>query len=62
VPFLELKECHCRWPLGDPREPGFACCGLDRVTLAGTAEPDPRTRYCAFHLNLSADRGVSHGA
>jgi len=64
IPFLDTEERHCRWPIGDPRSADFVCCGLDRVmvTVADETMPDPRTHYCPFHLNASANRGVSHGA
>lgn len=34
-----LRSWHCRWPIGDPREPGFAFCGRQVA-----ARP-----YCADH-------------
>jgi GcrA cell cycle regulator len=36
-----LPEGACRWPLGDPAEPGFAFCGAPRVRLRP---------YCGSHL------------
>lgn len=28
VPLIELTNSMCRWPIGDPKEPGFGFCGL----------------------------------
>lgn len=40
VPLLDLgREC-CRWPIGDPKQPGFGFCG--RKQLNGLS-------YCARH-------------
>lgn len=54
IPFLALEPQHCRWPIGDPREPGFACCGVDRVTarIGARTDFDPACFYCAFHRQL----------
>lgn len=30
VPLVEVRECHCRWPLGDPATPQFRFCGEAR--------------------------------
>lgn len=55
IPLADLRPCHCRWPLGDPRRIDFAFCGCDRPTveLLGKTEPDPRTFYCDFHTHLA---------
>lgn len=40
VGLLDLREQHCRWPIGDPAEPGFRFCG----------QPSPIGQpYCAAH-------------
>jgi GcrA cell cycle regulator len=39
---LDLREGHCRYPSGDPGEPGFAFCG----------HPAPGP-YCAYHTRLA---------
>ena len=39
--FLELTARTCRWPVGDPRQPGFFFCGGQTV--------DKRP-YCEVHL------------
>jgi GcrA cell cycle regulator len=36
-----LKDQDCRWPIGDPRKPGFHFCGHERV---------PGASYCEHHL------------
>jgi GcrA cell cycle regulator len=38
--LLELTSKTCRWPVGEPGEPGFFFCG---------AEPDEDCVYCAAH-------------
>ncbi len=45
----------CRWPEGDPKQPGFGFCGAAREAseLPFSADPEP---YCALHR----DRGRSH--
>lgn len=45
VPLVDLGQHDCKWPLGDPIEPGFGFCGLPR-------EHD-RTSYCAAHRRTS---------
>lgn len=41
-PVLQLKERHCRWPIGDPQLPGFRfCCG----------ERTAGTPYCRAHAD-----------
>jgi len=35
-----LRECHCRWPIGDPQESDFHFCGRDKVD---------GLPYCEFH-------------
>jgi GcrA cell cycle regulator len=42
--FLELEPRHCRWPVGDPDEPGFFFCGATRL--------DDHS-YCAGHHRRS---------
>jgi len=37
---LELKDEHCRWPVGDPGTPSFFFCGATRT---------PDKPYCATH-------------
>lgn len=36
----ELQPDDCRWPIGDPRKPGFHFCGKSKV---------PGSPYCEFH-------------
>lgn len=38
--LIELEEHHCRWPVGDPREPGFFFCGAAKMEDSA---------YCAGH-------------
>ncbi|MGH6769464.1 MAG: GcrA family cell cycle regulator [Xanthobacteraceae bacterium] len=42
--LLELAGSHCRWPLGDPANTGFAFCGNDAI--AGIS-------YCLGHARLA---------
>lgn len=41
--ILDLETNSCRFPIGHPKEPGFAFCG---------AKKDETGSYCAFHRNL----------
>jgi len=38
--ILDLTERMCRWPIGDPQDPGFRFCGRSRTTILP---------YCAEH-------------
>lgn len=40
VSFLDREPGQCGWPIGDPREPGFGCCGDE------TAKGE---HYCSRH-------------
>ncbi len=40
VGLLDLTERMCRWPIGDPRQPGFYFCGKQAM---------PGLPYCAEH-------------
>lgn len=40
----ELRSNHCRWPVGDPRKPGFGFCG---EKVAPGSQP-----YCAYHQEI----------
>ena len=42
--ILSLTERMCRWPIGDPREPGFRFCGKSAMH----GQP-----YCAEHAALA---------
>jgi GcrA cell cycle regulator len=44
LPLIELEEHHCRWPLGDPREPDFGFCA--RARIAGMP-------YCPGHCAIA---------
>ncbi len=44
VKFMDLRSCHCRWPLGDPRTPEYRYCG---------AEKEPERSYCPSHAVMS---------
>ena len=50
--LIELDNCSCRWPFGDPSTTDFFFCGVPEANLAG-ARP-----YCAFHSALAT--GYSH--
>ncbi|CAM5397240.1 hypothetical protein AFEL58S_01977 [Afipia felis] len=49
VPLLQLKDHHCRWPIGDVGEPGFGFCGCSKI--AGSS-------YCQAHTRRAAPRGA----
>jgi GcrA cell cycle regulator len=44
VSLSELKEKMCRWPIGDPKEPGFRFCGCNAI---------PGLPYCAEHAKVA---------
>lgn len=44
VSLLDLKECMCRWPVGDPSDEGFHFCG--RQKSAGIP-------YCEHHAAIA---------
>lgn len=46
VTFAELDAHHCRYPVGDPRQPGFGYCGQDRY---------PGSSYCDVHTIRCAE-------
>lgn len=53
VSIMQLNNKRCRWPIGDPRSPGFCFCG---------AKPDHSLRadepYCAEHAALAYNPGA----
>jgi GcrA cell cycle regulator len=56
VTILELRECMCRWPLGDPGREDFRFCGT---------RTNPGASYCAHHTakayQPAADRRRERG-
>lgn len=51
--LMSLPDEACRWPLGDPAEPGFAFCG---------APKSGRASYCRHHLRQAFEHGCDgHG-
>ena len=44
VDLLDLRECMCRWPIGDPQDESFHFCG--RQKAAGIS-------YCHHHARLA---------
>ena len=50
ISIMELTDKTCRWPMGDPGQPGFSYCGLP---------PWPPSRYCPYHLDVSTGRRTS---
>jgi hypothetical protein len=51
VPLLELQSGQCKFPLGDPRDPDFGCCGQPAVKKPKVRETDPQGYfpYCPHH-------------
>jgi GcrA cell cycle regulator len=45
--LLELTNERCRWPIGDPRTPGFAFCGTP------TADVISGRSYCRHHTRMA---------
>jgi GcrA cell cycle regulator len=53
VALLELQSGMCRWPLGDPRDPGFSFCGCEvRPRRPGEEDTGPLP-YCAYHDRIA---------
>jgi GcrA cell cycle regulator len=46
IALLDLRDHHCRWPVGDPRRSGFAFCG-ERADLAA------KRPYCPHHARIA---------
>lgn len=44
VTIMELRECMCRWPLGDPTRADFRFCG---------AKSNPGAPYCDYHARVA---------
>jgi GcrA cell cycle regulator len=42
--IFDLEPSSCRFPIGDPKQPGFAFCGVKHNDLGS---------YCAFHRHLA---------
>lgn len=47
IGLLELRNDTCRFPIGDPREPGFGFCGAPQADAAA------KRVYCPYHQALS---------
>ena len=44
IPLIELTDRTCKWPIGDPKQPDFGFCGIDKPLEGGP--------YCAYHARL----------
>ncbi len=44
VPLLDLRECSCRWPIGDPQDDNFYFCGHRK---------QPGSAYCEHHSRIA---------
>ncbi len=53
VTILELNDRMCKWPIGDPRKPGFRFCGH---------AVQPGTSYCAYHAAQAYQKPAPKGA
>ncbi len=42
--LLTLKECDCRWPIGDPQDEDFHFCGRKKL---------PGLPYCEYHARVA---------
>jgi GcrA cell cycle regulator len=52
--LLELENCHCRWPIGEPRDPGFFYCGAPEADVyAGVP-------YCRTHTERARGRTIRY--
>jgi GcrA cell cycle regulator len=48
VNLLDLKECMCRWPIGDPHSSGFHFCGRQKAASGS---------YCEHHARIGTQPG-----
>lgn len=48
IALLDLRDNHCRWPLGAVREPAFRFCGKPKHTAS----------YCEAHAKLAFREGA----
>lgn len=44
ISLMDLKLSSCRWPMGDPKDPGFHFCGAQSI---------PGKPYCAEHTKIA---------
>lgn len=44
VDLLDLRDCMCRWPIGDPKDESFHFCGRDKAA---------RISYCEGHARVA---------
>lgn len=44
IKLVELRERHCRWPMGDPKDENFMFCGHDAVS---------GLPYCEHHAKVA---------
>ena len=44
VDLLDLRDCMCRWPIGDPQEESFHFCGREKASGVS---------YCAHHARVA---------
>lgn len=45
VKMIDMKDCMCKWPVGDPQEEGFHFCGAKRG--------DNGSPYCDTHASIA---------
>lgn len=54
IALVDLDDRHCRWPIGDPRSPGFGFCG--QLIRDGRSFLIDREPYCVKHHALAVTR------
>ncbi len=47
IDLLDLKECMCRWPIGDPQDENFHFCGRQKTTGVSYCEHHARVAFQA---------------
>ncbi|WP_414464371.1 GcrA family cell cycle regulator [Hyphomicrobium sp. DY-1] len=57
VSFIDREDGQCAWPIGDPRSPGFGCCG--DVTVPGETYC-PRHKGRAFEPRSDRPRRITY--
>jgi GcrA cell cycle regulator len=52
IGVLTLRDGMCRWPVGEPKQPGFGFCGHSQV---------PGMSYCGHHARVAYQPAVRRG-
>lgn len=62
VPLVELTECSCRWPIGDPQTSEFGFCNHKKVPGLPYCEAHARRAFQPPQASRKRDRAAGGGA